>query len=142
MTGQRTLLRFASYGALVAMCALVVAGAFLLFHAGSSVGALLVLSFGAVVWGVAAGALRANAFALPAIALGSVLAIAYEYKRIYVLDYVGGPPARSVSTFTESIFLSDFLIAAVVALLGWLGWRQHKAWDRRKSLKTSRRTKS
>jgi hypothetical protein len=83
---------------------------------------LVTLTLGSVVWGVAAAALRASALALPAIALVVELTIAFAFKRVYVLDYAGGPP-RSLSVFLESLFLSDLFIVAILAGLGWVGWR-------------------
>jgi hypothetical protein len=96
---------------------------FHLVRLGSVPAALLYLSLGSVAWGFAAGALRTRAVALLAIALVVELVVGFEFKRIYVIHYFAGPAPRTVEVFMESLFFSDFLIAAVVAGLGWLGWR-------------------
>jgi hypothetical protein len=115
MTGRSRLFQFISYGTLAALCAVVVGAMFHFFIQGSGALALLALAVGSVVWGLAAGALRASGLALPAIAVIVELAVAFEFKRIYVLDYASGPPPRSMEVFTESIFISDLLIVAVLA---------------------------
>jgi hypothetical protein len=114
-----------SYGTLVASCAMVVGAMFQLFLLGRAPAALVALTVGSFAWGIAAGALRTAALALPPIALIVEAAVAFEFKRIYVLDYAGGPP-RTMSVFLESLFLSDLLIVAVMAGLGWAGWRWQK----------------
>lgn len=122
MTGRSRLGAFISYGILAALCVVVVGGMFQLFVIGSAPLALLALTLGSVAWGAAAGALHVSRHALPAIALLVELAVAFEFRRVYVLDYAGGPP-RSLSVFTESIFFSDLAIVAVLAGFGWVGWR-------------------
>ena len=121
------LIKPASYAAVVGLCAVVVGATFQLFVLTQPALALLALVVGSVMWGIAAAALRISGLTLPAIALLVELAVAFEFKRTYVLDYVGGAP-RSTEVFMESIFLSDLFLVAAVTGLGWLGWR----WRRRR----------
>jgi hypothetical protein len=123
MTGGNRLLHPLRYSAVVTLCAIVVAAVFQLFVMDSGSLALVVLALGSLAWGVASGALRARGLALPAIAFIVEWVVAFEFKRIYMLDYVAGPVQRSVGVFVESIFLSDLLIVAIVTGLGWLGWQ-------------------
>ena len=127
MTGRRGFPVFISYSVSVVLCAMVVGGMFGLFVLGSAFLALLALILGAVAWGSAARALRMPSLALPVIALAVELLVAFEFKRLYVLDYVGGPP-RSLGVFTESLFISDLIIVGLLVGFGSLGWH----WQRRR----------
>jgi hypothetical protein len=124
MTGRSAIVTIVLYGALAALCTIIVRGMFELFLQGSPLLALLALAMGSIVWGLAARACGVSRLALPAIALVVELAVAFEFKRVYVLDYVGGAP-RSWSVFADSIFLSDLFFVVVLAGLGYVGW----AWS-------------
>ena len=124
-----------SRGAIAGLCAVVV-GATLGLFASRPVLALAVLALGSIVWGIAARALELPRSALPVIAVAVVLAVAFEFKRVYVLDYARGVP-RSLESFIDSVFLSDFVLAAAVAGAGWMGWHSAAMW---RSLNRSRRT--
>ena len=91
MTGRHALRQSICYGTLAALCAIVVGAVFQLFVAGSGSLALLALAVGSVVWGLVAGALGTSGLALPTIAVLVELTVAFEFKRIYVLDYAGRP---------------------------------------------------
>ena len=123
-----------SYAAVVVLCAILVVGWHQLVLVSAPL-ALLALPVGAVAWGIAAGAFRSSRLALPAIALIVELIVAFEFKRLYVLDFVGGPPPWSLGVFMHTIFISDFVIAAILTGFGWLGWR----WQRRGITASARR---
>jgi hypothetical protein len=89
MTARQGLARLSSYGSLVALCGIVVGAMNWLLIRGSASAALIALILGSFGWGLAAGKLGASPWALPAIALIVELAVAFEFKRIYVLDYFG-----------------------------------------------------
>jgi hypothetical protein len=81
------------------------------------------LTAGAVAWGIAARALHIPGLALPAIASVVELVLAFEFKRAYVFDFVGGPPPRSFGLLLHSTSVGDLTIIALLAGLGFLGWR-------------------
>jgi hypothetical protein len=128
MTPRQGLARLSSYGSVVALCGIVVGAMNWLLIRGSASAALIALILGSFGWGLAAGKLGASPWALPVIALIVELAVAFEFKRVYVLDYFGGPPPRSVDVFSESIFVGDALVVAILAGLGWAGWRWQRKW--------------
>jgi hypothetical protein len=116
--------KFLRVSALVVLCAAVIAGAFL---SGPAYG-LLVLVVGGTAWGMVAGLLGVPPATLLVVALATEAVVGYEFKRVYVLDYAGGSPARSWATFLESLFLSDVVLACLMAGAAWAGVRWQRRW--------------
>src|SRR5262245_4280394 len=112
-----------SYASAALLCAAVVGGMFGLFLLDLGYLAVVTLGAGAVAWGIGARMLRMPGLALPAIAGVVELVLAFEVKRVYVFDFVGGPPPRSFGLLLQSASVGDLTIVVLLASLGFLGWR-------------------
>jgi hypothetical protein len=99
----------------LALCAgLVGLGAVVFAIAGAwpTLFALLLGSASLGAWGHASGKPSGE---LPVVVFLGTLVVMHELARVYWLDYVGGPPPRSLRLLWESLSRTDFLLATFLA---------------------------